>query len=871
MTELISGVDAFRERSAAGKRSETGFLRTLLLAFRFSLREMRGGLRGFAVFLACIALGVGAIGGVNSVAEAITAGVADQGQVLLGGDLRFELIQRAADPAEHAYLAGLGRLSESAIMRSMARLPDGSDQALVDAKAVDEAYPLYGKLETSPALGHQALFGERNGVYGAAAPDLLFDRLHLKIGDHITLGKATIALRARLVSEPDAVSEGFAFAPRLLISLDALTASGLVQPGSLVKHVYKVRLPAGSREKRLKAIQQEAGQKFPAAGWNIRSRLNAAPALSANIEQFSQFLTLVGLSALLVGGVGVANAVRAYLDGKRGVIATFKSLGASGGFVFTVYLTQILVIACLGILAGLVIAAAMPYAASAALSSEIPVPAQLGLYPGPLAMAALFGILVTLAFAVLPLGRARDVPATALFREMGFEARGWPRLRYVAATVLITALLAVLSVLFADQRRLAVTFVAASAFSFLILRAVGIAVQALARRSPRVRSTALRLAIGNIHRPGALTPSVVLALGLGLTLLSTLALIDGNLRQQVGVNIPKKAPNFFFVDIQGAEIGPFSALIRQEAPKAKFEKVPMLRGRIMAVNGVPSKDLKVKPEGAWVLRGDRGLTYAEAKPDNATLTAGKWWPKDYSGPPLVSFSQDEAHDLGLKVGDTITVNVLGRNIVTKVANLRKVEWETLGINFVMVFSPNTLAGAPHAWIATLTMPNATPAEEGRILNAVTRRYPTITTVRVKDALDVVNDLVAKLAAAIRAAAVVALAASVLVLAGALAAGNRARIHDAVVLKTVGATRRTLILAYTLEYMLIGLATAVFALFAGWIAAWYVEAHVMKLPSHFLPDVAVTTILVALVLTVGCGLLGTWRVLGQKAGPVLREL
>jgi putative ABC transport system permease protein len=297
----------------------------------------------------------------------------------------------------------------------------------------------------------------------------------------------------------------------------------------------------------------------------------------------------------------------------------------------------------------------------------------------------------------------------------------------------------------------------------------------------------------------------------------------------------------------------------------------MLRGRIMAVNGVAAKDLKVKPEGAWVLRGDRGLTYSETKPDNATLVAGKWWPKDYSGPPLVSFSQDEARDLGLKVGDTITVNVLGRNIVTHVANLRKVEWETLGINFVMVFSPNTLAGAPHAWIATLTMPNATSAGEGRILNAVTRRYPAITTVRVKDALDVVNDLVAKLAAAIRAAAVVALAASVLVLAGALAAGNRARIHDAVVLKTLGATRRTLILAYTLEYMLIGLATAIFALFAGWIAAWYVEAHVMKLPSHFLPDVAVTTILVALVLTVGFGLLGTWRVLGQKAGPVLREL
>ncbi|MER8917436.1 ABC transporter permease [Mesorhizobium sp. M0761] len=844
---------------------------TLKLAFRFSLREMRGGLSGFLIFLACIALGVAAIGGVNSVAQAITAGVADQGQTLLGGDLRFQLNQRDATPAESTFLDRLGTVSHSANMRSMARLDDGSDQALVEAKAVDDAYPLYGALETAPQLGREDLFGEKSGVFGAAAPDLLFDRLNVEIGDRLKVGSATFELRARLVSEPDAVSDGFGFAPRLMVSMQGLAASGLIQPGSLVENAYKVRLPAGASEADLKAIQDRAASDFPEAGWSIRTRSNAAPALSSNIERFSQFLTLVGLTALVVGGVGVANAVRAYIDGKRGVIATFKSLGASGGFVFTVYLVQILMIAGLGIALGLILGAAMPFAASAALQSVIPVPAKGGFYPGVLALAALFGLLVTLAFALLPLGRARDVPATALFREMGFEGRGFPRLPYLATAVGIALALAALAILFSGDRRIALIFVGATVFAFLVLRLVGALVQWVARKSPRARSVALRLAIGNIHRPGALTPSVVLSLGLGLTLLVTLALIDGNLRQQISGSLPERAPNFFFVDIQNSEVDAFSTLIGKEAPKGTLVKVPMLRGRVMALNGVSVDKANVPSEGAWVLRGDRGLTYDAKQPANATLTEGSWWPENYSGEPLVSFSNDEGKALGLKLGDTVTVNVLGRNVTARIANFREVQWETMGINFVMVFSPNTFAGAPHGWLATLTEKDATAAEDARLLNAVTRAFPAVTTVRVKDALDVINRLVGQLGTAIRAAAGVALIASVLVLAGALAAGNRARIHDAVVLKTLGATRRTLIAAFSLEYMLIGLATAVFALAAGGIAAWYIVARIMTLPSHFMPEVAVATLVFALVITVGIGLAGTWRVLGHKAAPVLRDL
>jgi putative ABC transport system permease protein len=848
-----------------------GGMATLSLATRFALREMRGGLAGFLVFITCIALGVAAIGGVNSVAQAISLGVQSQGQVLLGGDIRFRLIHREADTDELAFITSLGETSQSANMRSMARLEDGTDQTLAEVKAVDGAYPLHGAVETDTDLSLETLLEERDGVYGALAPDLLMQRLGVETGERLRLGTATIELRAELVSEPDALSDGFGFAPRLMVSLEALRAAGLIQPGSLVENNYKVALPPATSNDEIDAIRERAGEQFPEAGWNIRDRSNAAPALSSNIERFSQFLTLVGLTALVVGGVGVANAVRAYLDSKRGVIATLKSLGAPGRMVFTTYLIQILLIAAVAILIGLVVAALMPFAASAMLAAVLPVPTSGGLHPGALALGGLFGLLVTLAFALMPLGRARDIPVTTLFREMGFDGRGYARPVYLIATGIIAVALAVLAVTFSSDRRIAMIFVGAAIFAFVVLRVVAIAVQAIARRAPRVRSTSLRLAIGNIHRPGALTPTVVLSLGLGLTLLVTLALIDGNLRQQIAGNLPEQAPNFFFVDIQNTEVDGFAALVESEAPDGKLIRVPMLRGRIMALNDIDVRDIQVPPEGAWVLRGDRGITYARNVPENSTLVEGSWWPEDYSGEPLVSFAAEEAGEIGLKIGDTITVNVLGRNITARIASFRQLEWESMGINFVMVFSPNTFAGAPHSWLATLTDPDATANEEAQLLRSVTSAYPAVTSVRVRDALEIVNDIVAQLAVAIRAAAAVALVASVLVLAGALAAGNRARIHDAVVLKTLGATRRTLIGAFSLEYFLIGAATAIFALAAGGVAAWFVVSRIMNLPYLMLPSVAVSTLVIALVLTVGIGLAGTWRVLGQKAAPVLRNL
>jgi len=842
------------------------------LTWRFALREMRGGLRGFAVFISCIALGVAAIAGVGSFAHSLGDGLAREGRVILGGDVSFSLMAREASTAERKFLDENGRTSVAATMRAMVRAADGQT-ALVELKAVDRAYPLYGEVALDPASSLADTLAERNGVFGAAVDPVLLARLNLERGARVTLGSATIDLRAVLKSEPDKLAGGIGFGPRLLISEAALRATGLIQPGSLVRWHYRLRLPAAdANDRAANAVVAASAKQLPDAGWEMRTRANASPALGRNIERFTQYLTLVGLTALLVGGVGVANAVKHYLDRRRNTIATLKSLGATGGRVFAIYLTEVMLLAAVGTAIGLVVGAGLPFAIAAAFGNILPLPIVPALHAGELAFAVLYGFLTALAFALWPLGRAHDVPVSALYRDMVAPERRIPRKRYVVLTGVVIAALAALAIVLAYDRKIATIFVAAAACVFLVLRLVALLIMWLARTAPRPRYALLRLVLANIHRPGALTPSVVLSLGLGLALLVTLLQIDGNLRNQFVATLPEKAPSVFFIDIQDADVARFDEFAKRTAPAARYERVPMLRGRIVSAHGVRAEDLKAPPNAAWVLQSDRGITYSGEVPAGSRVVEGTWWGPDYRGPPLVSFENKIAEGLGLKIGDPVVVNVLGRNITATLANTRTVDWQSLGINFVLVYSPGAFRGAPHTHIATFTYPNgASVTEETALLKAAATEFPAATAVRVREALEAVAKVVFDLTFAIRGASAITLIAAVLVLAGALATGHRHRVYDAVVLKMLGATRTRLLAAYALEYLLIGLATAIVGVAAGSLAAFLLMTEVMNLSFVWLPWPALTATLGATALTIGFGLIGTFSALSQKPAPVLRHL
>jgi putative ABC transport system permease protein len=852
------------------------------LAARFAWRDLRGGLRGFGVFIACIALGVLAIAGVGSVAASLNDGIAKAGRVILGGDLAFSLIQREADDTERAFLAANGTVSAAATLRAMARpatqrtaatLSSSLPATLVEVKAVDGHYPLFGEVTTEPTPPLSNLFEKRNDAFGAAADPLLLTRLGLKIGDSIMLGSAEFELRAALTGEPDKLAGGLSLGPRLLISEAALRATGLLQPGSLVRWQYRLRLPQSeASDAAVAALEKQAQAEFPQAGWEIRSRDKASPQLERNVERFSQFLTLVGLATLLVGGVGVANAVASHLARNRDTIATLKALGATGPRIFAIYCTQMLAIALFAALIGAAAGAALPFLIAGLFGAVIPLPVAPGFYPNVLALALAYGLLTALAFSLWPLGRAHDVSVSMLFRDQVAGERAWPRLRYIAGSAAIVAVLAALAVFTTYDHRIAAYFLAAAAAVFLLLRFIAALVMWIARQAPRMRSAIVRLAIANMHRAGALTPSVMLSLGLGLAILVTVVEIDGNLHREFATALPDRAPSYFFVDIPAAQADRFDAFIAQQAPGAQLERVPMLRGRIVEANGVNADELNPPDRSRWVLRGDRGITYARAVPAGSRVVDGQWWSASYSGEPLVSLESRTAHDLGLKIGDTITVNVLGRDVTARIANLRQVDWENLGINFVLVFSPGVFDRAPHGDIATLSYADGgTTAEEAATIKALANAFPTVTAVRVKDALDAVDALVGKLVLALRGASAITLIAAALVLGGALAASQRFRIYDAVVLKTFGATRAQLTTAYALEYLLIGLATAIFAVAAGTLAAYFVVTGIMEFPFQWVPGAAVEAAAIALSVTLLVGLAGTFGALGRKPAEVLRNL
>ncbi|MGE0748562.1 MAG: ABC transporter permease [Rhodospirillales bacterium] len=839
---------------------------TLTLALRLAARELRGGARGFRIFLACLALGVAAIAAVGSISASIGRGLQDQGREILGGDVMLRMIHRDLEPAQRDFLARQGEVSRLITARAMARAATGDGRSLIELKAVDGAYPLYGRLALAPDMPAAHAFALADGAWGAAVDEALLRRLGVAVGDRVRVGEATYQIRAVIESEPDraGTTQAIALGPRFLVGMDSVPATELIQPGSLVWYGYAVRLPDGRTPA---AFRAALGEAFPDRWWQLRDRNNAAPQVNRFVERTTLFLTLVGLTALVVGGVGVGNAVRHYLAGKTESIATLKCLGATAPLVFAVYLTETMAMAAVGIVIGLAAGAAVPLLLAGSIAAGIELPVVSGVYAAPLLLAAAFGVLVSLAFSVWPIAQACELPPGTLFRALLRPSRRWPRRAFVALTAAAAVALAALAIFSAPDRFLALWFVGGAALALALFRGAGQLLAAAARRAPAGQRTGLRLALANLHRPGAPTGSIVVSLGLGLTVLIAVALIQGNLAHQIEAAMPERAPGFYFIDIQPAQREEFERTVRAVPGFQELRDVPMLRGRITALNGVPAAEAKVAPEVQWLLRGDRGITWARERPTEVNVVEGRWWPADYRGEPLISFTADGARGMGLKIGDTMTINVLGRDITARLANVRDVEWGSLRMNFTIILSPGLVEQAPQTWLATV---HARPDAELAIERAVTDRFPNVTAIRVKDVLQTVSTVLGKLAGAVGAAAAITLAAGTLVLAGAIAASHRRRVYDAVVLKVLGATRWRILGSFLLEYGIVGLATAGVAAVFGTVAAWAVVTQVMKLEWVFLPWLVAAAAALCGALTLGFGLVGTWRALGQKPAPLLRN-
>lgn len=832
------------------------------LTFRLAHRELRGHLRNFSIFIACLGLGVGAIAAVGSITAAVKSTIDADARIILGGDVSLRLVHNPATPEQLEYLSRVARVSLSAEFRAMVRAPNGS--ALAELRAVDNAHPLYGRLVLSPDIPLGEVLAAKNEIFGAAVEQSLLDRLSLRIGDKILLGKAEIDIRAVIVKEPDRATGGFEFGPRVIISQAALAATGLVQPGSLIHYDYRLALPVSLSPE---MFAKDLAAKFPAAPWRVRDLRDPAPGLSRFVNRVALFMTLVGLTALLVGGIGVSNAVRAYLNTRTVSIAVLKCLGAPTRLVFQVYLTQILFLTAGAIALGLIGGAFVPFAVATALRSVLPLAFSPEIYPFNLLVAGLYGLLVSLVFSLAPLSRATGLSGAALFRDRVSPVHGrMTRAVFLIISVLVLVL-ATLAVITAQDRLVALWFVLGALATIGVFRLTAALIILFMRRIRHARGPALRLAISNLHRVDAPTAGILLSLGLGLTLMVAISLIQGNFALKINETLPENAPSLFFIDIQPDQVSAFDAITKATPGVTQIERVPMLRGRIVSINDVPVETATIDPRVAWVLQGDRGLTVAATPPRGTNIAAGSWWPENYQGPPLISLDAEIAEGFGITVGDRLTLDILGRRVEAKIASLRHIDWGTLGINFIIVFAPGTLEGAPQTHLAAVySRDESVPILE----KSIVENFPNISAIRVKEALAAVDQVLIQVGVAIYLVAAVTLLAGVLVLAGAVAASHRQRLYDAVVLKVLGATPRLILQSFVYEYGFLGFAAAMLAAGLGTGAAWAVIVFILRDKWVFLPGDIIKTTGIALVLTLSVGLIGTWRALRAKPAAFLRD-
>lgn len=839
----------------------TSFGQSLSLAWRFARRELRSGVKGFRIFLACLALGVAVIAAIGSIRASIEAGLTQEGASLLGGDAELTFTYRFANAQERAWMAkNSTAVSEIVEFRSMATL--GEERALTQVKAVDDAYPLEGQIALTPEMPLADALAGRDGLPGVAMMPVLADRLGLRPGDHLRFGTQDFVLMATIKTEPDAAASGFALGPRTLVARPALEESGLLAPGSLFSTKYRLSLPEDSD---LDALQAEARAQFEASGMRWRDARNGAPGIATFVERLGGFLVLVGLSGLAVGGVGVSAAVRAYLATKTTTIATLRTLGADRRVIFLTYFLQIGALTLLGVAIGLGLGGLGPVLLGPLIAAQLPFPALFALYPGSLVEAALYGFLTAFIFALWPLARAERIRAAALFRGTLGEERHLPAPRYILTTALALVLLVGSAAWFSGAPELTLWTAGGLMGALLVLLLAALGLGWLARHGTRLSRgrPALRWALAAIGtaRDGAVP--AVLALGLGLTVLAAIGQIDGNMRRAIAGNLPDVAPSYFFVDIQRDQMPAFLKRVETDPAVSKVESAPMLRAVITKINGSPAQEVA---GDHWVVRGDRGVTYAAAQPKGTEVVAGRWWPENYTGPPQVSFAAEEAEELGLSLGDTITLNVLGRDIQAEITSFRNVDFSTAGMGFVLTLNEATLAGAPHSFIATVY---AAPEAEAQILRDLAREMPNITAIRVRDAIDRVSDILRQLAAATSYGAAATLLTGFLVLLGTAAAGEPARRYEAALLKTLGASRARILASFALRSIILGAGAAAVALTAGIGGAWAVNHYVFETSFVVIWPNALAVISGGVLTTLLAGLIFAWQPLAARPARILR--
>ena len=838
-----------------------------MIALKIAQRELTAALKdrlhGFRILMLCLIFGVASIATIGSLRGAIEAGLNSNGQVFLGGDAEIELTYRRASPQENDWMAQQSlQKSEILDFRSMAVARDTSKRILTQVKAVDAAYPLVGEIVLSNGMGLPEALAGQNDLPGVVAAPALLRRLQLNLGGIMQLGEQEFVVMATLEKEPDNFGN-FALGPRSIVSAQDLEGSGLLSQGTIFSSKYRLILLNGADFDKVKAVFET---DWATAGGKWKDARNASPGAARAIDRLSTFLVLIGLSGLVVGGIGVSAAVRAFVAKKTGNIAVLKTLGATPRQIFWIYTLQIIAYTVVAVILGVLLGAVSPFLARPFLPESLSTVAVISVYPAALLEAATYGALAAAIFSIWPLAQTEQIRPANLFR--GGTPQSWPAARYIMVLVILLGGALWGAVQFSGSIAMTMWLLGGISLALLFLALMAGLFQLILKRVVRSKSLqgrlALRAAVSAISSGTERAGPVVMGIGLGLAVLAAVGQIDGNLRNSMTKSLPDKAPSFFFLDIQSGQLEEFNQRLSDNTEVDRVETAPMLRGLVTQINGKPAAEVG---GDHWVLRGDRGISYAAGMPEKTSLTAGQWWPANYSGPAQISFSAEAAEEIGISLGDSLTLNVLGRDITATITSLRDVDFSNAGMGFVILLNAAALAGAPHSHIATVY---AAEAAEIPILDELGQAFPNVTGIQIREAVLMVSGIVSSIASAASIGAIATLITGFLILIGAASASSEQRAYETAILKTLGATPREILVSFALRSAMVGALAASMALGAGLLGGWAVSNFVFESSFEVIWSNAALIILGGVGATLITGVLFALGPLSQSAAAELRH-
>jgi len=832
-------------------------------ALRMAWRETRAAWRHFTYFSICIALGVAALVGVGLFAANMDRAIQREARSLMAADVELRTTRPLTAEAE-AVLRGFGG-------RGIARMHLGERVAmaavrtgtqLVELKAVEPGYPFYGKLRAEPEQALATLFAGNNVL----AEETLLIRLDLNVGDTLKIGRAEFRIAGLLKKEPDRAAGAFSFGPRVLMSQQGLAATQLIQPGSRVTHRHLLKLPEAVSPR---AVQAELSATFPDKTVRVSTYQEAQPMLRRFLRQLTMYLGLVGLIALMVGGIGVASSVRAFLNEKLETIAVLKAVGAESRTILLVYLTQTLLLGLLGSLAGAALGAGLQIFLPPLMKTWLPIELKFRFALLPFVRGVAMGLLTTILFALWPLLEVRHVRPNLIFRrDVTEEPSGSAGRSAWIASGLLALALAGLALWQAGSWRAAGLFIGALIAALGLLQGAAWMVARLARRLPRWKPLAWRQGLANLYRPGSQVKTILVSVGVGVMVILAIHLVERNILWEIGENIPTDAPSFFFIDIQPDQQDAFARLLAERG-HAEARLTPLVRSRLWALNGQPiGRENYEEREHGWYFTREYVLTFLKDLPKDNVVTKGDWWNAvEPSRAPRVSVEEEAARRLGLDIGSTVEFDIQGAKVSGKVVSIRKVEWGNMSTNFYFIFEPGALDGAPMTYVATARID---PKEEVPLQRTVIAAFPNVSAISIRDVLDSVARVVDRISLVIRFMAGLSILAGAIVLAGALAATRFRRIYEAMILKAVGATRRAIAQTFAVEYALLGAAAGVIGTGLAVALAWGVGHWILDVKWLFQPEALAWGVGGTIIGTILVGLLSTYRILGQKPLPVLRR-